>query len=264
MMEGQLHRMMVSLADTVCYKLKMSELVTMNNYLNRKIKFSFSGIITCVSCGKRTKTSFNQGFCYDCFRSAPESAECIIRPELCRAHLGEGRDLEWEERNHNQRHFVYLASTDTVKVGVTRTTQVPTRWIDQGAHQAIILAETPNRYQAGVLEVALKSYFTDKTNWRKMLRNELDTSIDLVEEKWKLDELLPSDLTQFFADNDEVTTINYPVLQFPDKIKTVSFDKEPTIEGMLLGIKGQYLLLDGDRVLNIRKHTGYHVTFEGE
>lgn len=262
MITGRLQKMKAHLDDEVRYELKLSDLLQLNDWIGSSIKFTFSGEITCNTCSKRTNKSFGQGFCFNCFRNAPEAAECIIRPELCRAHLGEGRDVDWEEKNHNQPHFVYLALSDVIKVGVTRSTQIPTRWIDQGAHQAIRLAETPNRYEAGVLEVALKSSFTDKTNWRKMLRNEIDETIDLVETKWNLEQYLPANLTQFITDDDEIVTINYPVVQFPDKVKSLSFDKTPEIEGKLLGIKGQYLLLDNDRVLNIRKHTGYHVMLE--
>src|SRR5690554_2826808 len=185
---GELRKMQVELdeKDLVHYQFvlydssrKESTQFSANELIGKQISIHFTHNIFCKKCGNKTKTSFNQGFCYDCFKNAPESAECIIRPELCRAHLGEGRDVEWEERNHNQPHIVYLAASDVVKVGVTRGTQIPTRWIDQGANEAIKLAETPNRYLAGVLEVALKSEFTDKTNWRKMLRNEVDESIDL-------------------------------------------------------------------------------------
>lgn len=232
----------------------------MNALIGKEIELFFEGTIICKSCGKKTKKSFHQGFCYPCFRDAPEAAECIIKPELCRAHLGEGRDPEWEEKHHNQPHIVYLAASDVVKVGVTRKTQVPTRWIDQGANEAIRLAETPNRYLAGMLEVALKAEFTDRTNWRKMLKNEVDESIDLEETKWELEELLPDDLSEYFTEDDEVISINYPVNEYPTKVKSLSFDKQDTIKGMLNGIKGQYLLLDNNRVLNIRKHTSYVIT----
>jgi hypothetical protein len=197
--------------------------------------------------------------CFNCFQSAPEASECILRPELCRAHLGEGRDVAWEEAHHNQPHIVYLASSDTVKVGVTRATQIPFRWIDQGAFSAIRLAETPNRYEAGKLEVALKSFFTDKTNWQRMLKNEIDDSIDLEEEKWSLHDQLPSDLTEFFSENDEIIQMHYPVIQYPEKVKSLSLDKTPVIEGKLTGIKGQYLLFEDGSVINIRKHSGYEI-----
>ncbi len=259
MINGTLTKMQVALDETVRYNLKLESMVLMNELIGREIAIRHTGIINCASCGVVTKKSFGQGFCYTCFVKAPEASECVIRPELCRAHLGEGRDVEWEQRNHNQPHIVYLALTDVVKVGVTRVEQVPTRWIDQGAYQAIRLAETQNRYQAGVIEVALKSFFSDKTNWRKMLKNENDMSIDLVEEKWRLEEQLPSDISDFITEEDEVITINYPVLSYPEKLNSLSFDKDLIVSGKLNGIKGQYLLFEGDRVLNLRKHTGYEI-----
>jgi|SRR5690554_241088 len=271
--EGEIRKMSVHLndEDIVEYKMIFFDSVTqeeksipLNEHIGKKISLAFSGEIYCKKCGNKTKTSYNQGFCYKCFKNAPESAECIIRPELCRAHLGEGRDVEWEEKNHNQPHYVYLAATDVVKVGVTRSAQIPTRWIDQGASEAIILAETPNRYLAGVIEVALKSEFTDKTNWRKMLLNHIDESIDLEEIKWRLEELLPSDIVEYFSEEDDVTTIDYPVLEYPIKITSLNLDKSPEIKGRLLGIKGQYFLLDSGRVINIRRHTSYKVKFQIE
>jgi hypothetical protein len=191
--------------------------------------------------------------------SAPEASPCIIHPELCEAHLGKGRDLEYEEKNHNQPHFVYLAATEIVKVGVTRSTQIPTRWIDQGAKQAIIIAETPNRYLAGVIEVALKDVFADKTNWQNMLRDITDESIDLIDEKWKTEELLPSDLSQYFNDSEEILEFNYPVLSYPEKVTSLSFEKTAGISGILTGIRGQYLMFDNKNVINIRRHTGYEI-----
>jgi hypothetical protein len=190
--------------------------------------------------------------------NSPESSPCIINPELCEGHLGKGRDVEWEKSNHVQPHFVYLAVASGLKVGVTRETQVPTRWIDQGASFAIKVAETPYRQLAGAIEVALKSHFTDKTNWQRMLKNEIG-DYDLETEKWQIEELLPADLGQYMSEDDEIIEINYPVLHYPEKIKSMSFDKTPLIEGTLLGIKGQYLLFDGDRVINLRKYSGYHI-----
>jgi len=258
-MKGILHKMKTELGDPIQYSLKWETPILMNDFMGKHLRMEFTGTITCQKCKKVTKKSFGEGFCYPCFASAAEAAECILRPELCRAHLGEGRDVEWEEANHNQPHVVYLAASDRVKVGVTRSTQVPTRWIDQGAMSAIRIAETPNRYEAGRLEVELKALFSDKTNWQRMLKNEFDDSIDLEEEKWTLHEQLPEDLTQYFSENDEIIEMHFPVLEFPEKVKSMSFDKEPIIEGKLMGIKGQYLIFEGGKVLNIRKHTSYHV-----
>lgn len=257
--EGFLRKMKSEYSSTISYKLCLDTDIEMNDLIGKHISLEYLNEIQCVSCEKIIKKSFNQGFCYTCFMNAPESADCIIRPELCRAHLGEGRDVKWELEHHNQPHVVYLAATDSIKVGVTRKTQVPTRWIDQGASQAIILAETPNRYLAGVIEVELKQHFTDKTNWQKMLKNQVDDSIDLISSKWELEEVLPQDLLQYFTEDETIHRLNFPVLSYFDKISSFTFDKSTTIEGVLHGIKGQYLIFNDSRVLNIRKFTGYHI-----
>ncbi len=261
-MEIKLHKMHTDLADVVQYQLEHeSTNINLNELLGQKISLNFNGRVQCANCMKFPRKLFAQGFCYDCFMNAPQAADWIIHPEKSQAHLGiEDRDLEYEKEVQLKPHFVYLAVASALKVGVTRGTQIPTRWIDQGASYAIKLAETPYRQLAGEIEVALKSHFTDKTNWRRMLKNEI-ADLDLEEEKWKVEELLPSSLAQYMTEDDEVVHINYPVLEFPEKVKSVGFDKIPKIEGTLLGIKGQYLLLDDNRVLNIRKHEGYFVDF---
>lgn len=260
-MQIKLSKMKAALENKVQYTLHgQTEIVDMNQLLGQKIKMTYLQKQQCASCNKEKKL-FAQGFCYDCFTSAPEAAPCIINPELCEGHLGKGRDVEWEKAHHVQPHVVYLALASAVKVGVTRDTQVPTRWIDQGASYAIKLAEVPYRKLAGDIEVALKGTFTDKTNWRAMLKNEIG-DFDLEEEKWQCEELLPNDLSDYMSEDDDIIEINYPVLEFPEKVKSIGFDKQLIIEGQLLGIKGQYLLLDDNRVINIRKHTGYYVDFE--
>lgn len=259
-MKGLLNKMKVEHGSPVRYVLKLDDELVMNDLIGKEISLFWNGRIVCPVCHSETKKSFGDGLCYSCFVTAPEAAECILRPELCTAHLGGGRDPQWEQDHHNQPHVVYLAASDVVKVGVTRATQVPNRWIDQGAWAAIRLAETPNRYEAGMLEVALKEFFTDKTNWQRMLKNEVDETIDLEEEKWSLHEQLPADLTTYYSENDEIITIEYPVTEYPTKVTSMSFDKTDLIEGTLVGLKGQYLLFEGGKVLNIRKHTGYDVT----
>ncbi|MCY1720811.1 DUF2797 domain-containing protein [Prolixibacteraceae bacterium Z1-6] len=261
--EGNILKMKAELATPVKYTLPIGEnQIDMNALVGQEIKMNFTGQINCISCGKRTKTSFNQGFCYNCLQTAPEASESVIRPELSKTHFGIARDLEWGQKHDLIDHFVYLAVSSEVKVGVTRFHQIPTRWIDQGASFAIKLAKTPNRHIAGVIEVFLKNYFTDKTNWRAMLKDEVRQDIDLLQEKQKVIDLLPSELQKYVDIENEVTDIKYPVEQFPTKIKSIGFDKLPEIEGRLLGIKGQYLLLDDDRVLNIRKHNGYFLRVE--
>ena len=259
-MELKLQKMQTALDKVVKYTLLNDEnTIDVNALIGQKISLEFKGQVQCMNCQKFPRKLFAQGFCYDCFMSAPQAADWIIHPERSKAHLGiEERDLDYEKMVQLKPHFVYLAVASALKVGITRGTQIPTRWIDQGASFAIKVAETPHRQLAGEIEVALKSHFTDKTNWRKMLKNEV-ADFDLEEEKWKIEELLPSNLAEFMTEDDEIVEINYPVLEYPKKVKSVGFDKQPLIEGTLLGIKGQYLLLDDNRVLNIRKHEGYYI-----
>ena len=258
--EGNILKMKTELAGPVKYNLPVGEeMVDMNALIGQTINMRFDGRINCVSCGKQTKTSFGQGFCYNCLQTAPEASESIMRPELSKAHFGIARDMEWAEKHDLIDHFVYLAVSSELKVGVTRNHQVPTRWIDQGASFAIKVARTPNRHIAGIIEVFLKDYFTDKTNWRAMLKNEVLTNFDLVAEKKKVFGLLPKELQKYIEPDDSVTEIVYPVEHYPTSLTSIGFDKMPEIEGVLTGIKGQYLILDENKVLNIRKHNGYYL-----
>lgn len=261
-MEIELRKMKVELEDTVRYRLVSEEgEIMMNDLIGSEIKLKFTGKIRCQSCREFKRKLFAQGFCYNCFMTAPEASPCVINPELCEGHLGKGRDVEWEEKNHVQPHIVYLAVASSLKIGVTRKSQVPTRWIDQGATYAIQVAETPYRKIAGDIEVALKGTFTDKTNWRAMLKDETAHHFDLEEEKWRIEELLPMDLAELMTEDDEITEINYPVLEYPEKVKSINLDKTAEVEGKLMGIKGQYLIFDEGRVMNVRKHGGYYVDF---
>lgn len=256
-------------ADPIRYQLpvyvtpEQKKLFPISDRIGKKITLTYKGKINCIKCGRVTKKSFNQGFCYPCFQSAPESSECVLRPELCRAHEGESRDMEWSKGHCLKDHVVYLAISSDVKVGITRKTQVPTRWIDQGAHQAIQLAKVPNRFTAGQIEVALKKHLKDRTDWRKMLKNEHPQDIDLKAIKHEMIANLPEDLRGYAIKSDAKTKLRFPVLEYPTKVKSLGFDKEPVVSGKLMGIKGQYLLLDENRVINMRKHAGYEVTVEG-
>jgi hypothetical protein len=257
---GNLRKMQVCLADVTQYTLMLDgNPVDMNAKIGTTIKLSFDGTINCIDCERLTKKSFGGGFCYPCFRSSPEASECIIRPELCRAHEGEARDMEWAEKYCLVEQIVYLARSSAIKVGITRVSQMPTRWIDQGATDAIVFARVPNRYTAGVVEVALKEYLTDRTNWQRMLKNEV-IDADLVAKKASIASELDDELRQYVDTDDTVCSIEYPVTRYPEKVKSVGFDKVPEIEGCLAGIKGQYLIFDDNRVLNIRKHNGYRIT----
>lgn len=245
--------------NTVQYYLPIGDShLLMNALIGKPIQMVYEGIINCVLCGKRTKTSFGQGSCYACFMNAPQNSPCIINPELCEAHLGKGRDLEWELKNHNKEHIVYLAKSSAIKIGVTGDFPL-TRWIDQGASEAVILAKVPYRQLAGEIEVFLKDYFTDKTNWQQMLKNQV-SGFDLLEKKEDCYDYLPEDYHSFIDDEDVLYKINYPVIEYPTKITSIGFDKTPIIEGVLQGIKGQYLFFEDGRVINLRKHAGYYLS----
>jgi hypothetical protein len=257
---GPIRKMYTYLGEEVEYKLPIGEdLIFMNQLIGKEISLNYQDQILCVKCGRETVKSFNQGFCYPCFRDAPEAADWIIHPEKSTAHLGiEDRDLEYEKSVQIQPHVVYLSLTSDIKVGITRGTQVPTRWIDQGAVKAIKLAETPNRYLAGMIEVSLKDHLTDKTNWRKMLMN-IYPDIDLLAKKEEIKNLVANEYHQYFEGNNKIIDINFPVTDYPVKLKSIGFDKVPEYTGVLKGIKGQYLMFENGIVLNIRKHGGYVV-----
>ena len=260
-----LQKMHVDNPGLVKYTLKdEGNLIVINDLIGKSLTFIHTENKYCSVCDAKVKKFFGQGFCYPCFRDAPENSECIIRPELCLGHEGKGRDPEWEIKHHLQPHVVYLALTSAVKVGVTRKISTVSRWIDQGAWKAVVLAEVPNRYLAGKLEVALKSHMTDKTNWRKMLTNNMNFDFDLAARRTQIEELLPEEFKEYVREDEEVLEITYPVLNYPEKVKSLNFDKTPEISGVLEGVRGQYLFFDGGRVLNIRKFTGYEVTLSCE
>lgn len=236
--------------------------IFLNELVGQDIEISFEGVINCVVTGKRIRKTYGEGMSYDAFIQSPLAVESIIRPELSRIHEGVAlRDEEWERKHHLQPHYTYLSLTSGIKVGVTRVTQIPYRWIDQGAVEGLILAETPYRQAAGLIEVALKDHIADKTNWRKMLKGETEAPMTLIEAKEQLKAYVPEDLHQFIVNNDNVLHITYPVLHYPDKVKSIKLDKVPQVSKKLVGIKGQYLLFDDNTVLNIRSHAGYRITF---
>jgi len=254
-----LKKMMTELNEVVHYYLDVeNDVLNMNQLLDKNLEISFEGY-QCLCCGKEKKI-FRQGFCYDCFYESAAVGDWIMKPELSKAHLGiEDRDLEYEKQVQLKPHVVYLALSSNVKVGVTRKTQVPTRWIDQGATKAIEIVEVPNRYLAGITEVALKNYVADKTNWQKMLKNEV-LEANLIDEREKLKQYIPEEAQPYFlANNGKVTEIEYPVIEFPKKIKTLNLVKTPLFSGKLKGVKGQYLLFEDNTVFNVRNNEGYKV-----
>ncbi|MEM8929424.1 MAG: DUF2797 domain-containing protein [Bacteroidota bacterium] len=256
--EGVLRKMRTELGAPIQYFLMLGDdVLNLNQALNRKLKIAFIKY-QCLGTGKN-EPIYRQGFCKSYFFEAAEAGDWIMRPELSKAHLNiEDRDLEYEKRVQLQPHIVYLANSSNVKVGVTRKSQVPTRWIDQGAHEAIEIVEVPNRYLAGITEVALKEHVSDKTSWQKMLKNDIE-DLDLTEWRSKLKSFIPEETIDYFiADNTE-TNLEFPVLKYPEKVKSLNLEKTPSYEGVLKGIKGQYLIFEDQTVFNVRGHEGYYV-----
>lgn len=233
------------------------KVVHVNELAGHDIRLEYDHEIHCIHCGRHTQRSYFQGYCYPCFITLPQTDDCILRPERCRAHLGESRDMEWSRQHCLQDHFVYLALTTDTKVGVTRASQVPVRWIDQGAWKAIQIARTPNRHLAGTIEVALKKHLTDRTDWRKMLRLEGDARVDLQKEKEKIYPFIPEKLKKYYLEERSVWEFKYPLERYPQKVSPVNLNMQDVVEGILLGIKGQYWIFEDGKVLNIRKHGGY-------
>ncbi|MDX1327338.1 MAG: DUF2797 domain-containing protein [Arenibacter sp.] len=259
--QGVLRKMETEIGEPIQYYLLFDgDFLNMNQVLNKELKIQHLGY-QCLNCGEE-RPIYRQGFCRTCFFDIPSAGEWIMRPELSTAHLDqEDRDLEYEKKVQLQPHIVYLANSSTIKVGVTRKTQVPTRWIDQGAHEAIEIVEVPNRYLAGITEVALKDHVADKTNWRKMLTNNV-VDEDLVEVRNKLKQYLPEEALEYYLENKQETQLEFPVLQYPTKVKSLNLTKTPAYQGVLKGIKGQYLIFEDNTVFNIRSNEGSVVSLE--
>lgn len=256
--EGVLRKMQTEIGNPIQYFLVFeNDFLNMNQLLNKEIQIDFIKF-QCLNCGKE-RPIYRMGFCKSCFYKTPLAGDWIMKPELSTAHLDkEDRDLEYEKKVQLQPHIVYLANSSNVKVGVTRKTQVPTRWIDQGAHEAIEIVEVPNRYLAGITEVALKDFVSDKTSWQKMLTNRIE-DVDLVEWRDKLKSNIPEEASEYFLGENNETHLDFPVLHYPEKVKSLNLDKTPSYKGVLKGIKGQYLIFEDSTVFNIRGNEGYYV-----
>jgi len=265
---GVLRKMHSRFENPVRYQILLSDMVVpLNDLLEKQIKLEYSGTIYCINCGRKSRKSFNQGYCYPCFQRLAECDGCIIHPEKCHFDQGTCREPAWGERFCMQDHIVYLANSSGLKVGITRATQIPTRWIDQGATQALAIIRVRSRLQSGILEVMFKQYVSDKTNWRAMLKGEAEP-LKMEEEADRLLKECDSELKElaesfgFFAisvlNGIASVGINYPVIKYPEKVTSFNFDKDPVVEGTLLGIKGQYLIFDTG-VINLRRFSGYEV-----
>lgn len=264
---GAIAKMRTELASPVQYRLPIGDTeVAMNSLIGKRLKLTFMQEISCCHCGRKTNKSFNQGYCYPCFSKLAQCDSCIVSPEKCHYEAGTCREPAWGEANCMIDHYVYLANSSGLKVGITRGTQIPTRWMDQGATQAIPLLRVSTRRQSGLVEVACKAFVADKTNWRTMLKGEAE-QVDMIAAAASVLTKASTDIAalqgEFGLNNIQVlsqaepVSIDYPVEEYPEKVTSFNLDKEPEIEATLLGIKGQYLIFDTG-VINMRKYTSYH------
>lgn len=267
---GNLRKMIARHEDPVQYEMVLGEhRIGMNDYIGKSLQLRYLGRINCIHCGRKTSKSFSQGYCFPCMRSLAECDSCIVKPETCHFDTGTCRDPEWAQGHCFQDHYVYLANSSGIKVGITRGSQIPTRWMDQGATQALPIFRVKSRFIAGLLEMELKKHVSDRTDWRKMLKGVAE-EVDLRRQRQRLVAECHDTITaltdRFGADavasleDAAVVEIAYPVLAYPDKVKSFSFDKSESVEGTLEGIKGQYLIFDTG-VINMRKFGGYLVEF---
>ncbi|MBA2406315.1 MAG: DUF2797 domain-containing protein [Bdellovibrionales bacterium] len=262
---GPLSKMVSYSALPIQYQLMLGEVpFDLTKLIGSEVKLSYSGKIFCANCGKKTKKSYNQGFCFPCTIKLAECDLCILKPETCHYDKGTCREPAWGEENCMKPHVVYLANSSGIKVGITRRTQVPTRWIDQGATQALAILEVKKRITSGLVEVLFKKHVADKTDWRKMLKGPPE-EVNLQEWKVKLLELVSEELKghEYTILDEPEQKFNYPVNTYPEKVTSINLDKIPEISSKLVGIKGQYLIFEAG-VLNVRSHSGYEVTIEGE
>lgn len=268
---GGVKKMKTTLADTVQYRLPLGDaLLPMNEQLGQALRLAYNGQINCIACDRKTSKSFNQGYCYPCFKRLAQCDSCIVSPERCHYDAGTCREPAWGEAHCMIDHFVYLANTSGIKVGITRHSQVPTRWMDQGATQAQPIFRVSTRLQSGLVEHLFKSHVADKTSWQAMLKGDAEP-VDLELERQRLVNECQADIQALQDEHGlqsitelagvEQTRIRYPVLEYPTRVKSFNLDRQAVAEGTLLGIKGQYLIFDTG-VINMRKYAGYHLTVE--
>lgn len=265
---GAISKMQIALDEPAQYSLRLEgEQHALNPLIGQQIRLEFLGVIHCTHCQRPTKKSFAQGYCWPCFSKLPQCDTCMMSPEKCHYDADTCRDPEWAQDFCMTDHFVYLANSTGVKVGITRGTQLPTRWLDQGAIQAVPIFRVATRQQSGFVEDVLRSQVADRTNWRTLLKGDVEP-IDLIAIREQLMDSCEQpllELQQRFGlqaiqpiNDVDVLDITYPVQAYPSKLKSFNLDKDPVAEGTLIGIKGQYLLFDTG-VINIRKYTSYQL-----
>ncbi len=257
--EGPLSKLLLAIQTPVqAYAEAGPHIIHLNAQIGKILRMEAMGLWHCKACGEVFTSLFRMGCCKICFFESPLAGDAILRPELSKAHLGQAdRDLAYEAKYQLQPHVVYLADSGGLKVGVTRHAQRHTRWMDQGASRVRVIAVTENRHQAGLIEVALKVGYSDKTSWRPMLAG-MDSGQSLYEESQKALFLFPERMRPFFVAEGEEVQLAYPA---PACAKATSLKLKgmSAWEGRLAGIRGQYLILEDQRVFNVRAHEGAQV-----
>ena len=260
---GQLSKMTHKDGTPIQYFLNLGQdSFSLTSKVGQIVNIKYTGKITCVACARKIKKTYNDGYCFPCARDLPENDICSVRPEKCQHDKGNEADREFYEKYCNIDHFVYLSQTSGVKVGITRHYNIPSRWIDQGATKALIIAKVPRRILSGQIEIVLAQKISDKTNWRKMLLGQIE-DVDFSTVRKNMIRCIPNELMQYALDEEEVQSFTYPVQSVPLKISSHNLDKEGEFTEKLTGIKGQYLIFE-NRVMNLRKYTGYHMEFAFE
>ena len=276
MLTGNLRQLQMTACKPVGYMLHFNQHppILLNDHLGKTMTFQFSNYIQCIHCGRKAKQSFNQGYCFVCFRKLARCDHCMIKPELCHFANGTCREPDWGTRVCMKKHIVYMSYTSGIKIGITRKINLPMRWLDQGATLALPLFEVKTRLHSGLIEVILKQYFNDRTQWKKMLQychyhtnltdlwnTFLTQHQDALQAQFNKSPRLNNHLPASIAQYHPISQFHYPRLDATINYTAVNITKKPEFSGRLLGMKGQYLLFDTG-VLNIRKHTGYYVSLQ--
>jgi hypothetical protein len=263
MVDGGLEKMRVHPGDPAGYCLVLrapapeeDRVVDLNSFINKGLRIEFNGRITCCHCALETRKSYGEGYCYGCFRRLARCDLCVVSPARCHFAQGTCREPAWGEAFCMQPHLVYLANASGAKVGITRLGQEQTRWLDQGAVQALLIASAGSRHLAGVLEAALARHVSDRTDWRAMVGGE-PPAVDLPALRDRLRDLVTAPPGVRWLEAD-VQRLRYPVLRYPDQPARLRLQRDEPIAGRLIGIKGQYLLFEHG-VFNVRQHRSCHV-----
>lgn len=274
MREGTLQKLSVQWGEPARYELLLSAPETIgsgsgtaapgldvNALLGRVLDIEYLEHIACCHCGRRTRKSFAQGYCYPCFRSLARCDLCVVSPDRCHYAAGTCREPEWGESFCMQPHLVYLANSTGPKVGITRRGAERGRWLDQGATQGLVIMEAPTRHLAGLAEVAVGRYLTDRTDWRALVRGDAEpVDLPLLRDRLRrldADDPLVDDQVRWAPDYAPLA-LSYPILRYPSRIRRFRLERDRRVRATLVGVKGQFLLFD-QGVLNVRQHTGFHV-----